>query len=942
MRNWAARLARLAIVLALTVVAVPAFADESPTSTSTSSEPTESTGSTRVLKVAFPETPGISMVDADGVRSGIFYDWLVEIAKYTGWSYEFIDGDAAELMDELPDASYDLMGGMYYREQMDEVCDYTQLPMGSNRALLICSEDNDNIVSYDLRSLNGKTIGVFKNATEKIRRLENFLAFSNLTCTVVPLDSQAYETCLADSTTDIMLGSDVQVREGCKVVAEFDGEPHYIVVPEGSPIIAELDAAMTKVLSASPSFSEELYRTYFPEEYHNPLELTDADRHFIDRTGTIEVAVAADRYPVYYERDGVYQGVVKDVFDRISERTGLTFRFIHAATYEQAIELVLSGRADLMGGFMDDEHAAAERGLALTKDFASLDEVVLRNKKSATVLSDSVFAQIEGRPAADVAEGARVEFYSTYEECLNAVNEGRADFTSMPASFAESLFVERSYANVTPATSDHSNTVLSLAFPYPVNANLYGVVNKAVSSFTDGELDSVLSRYAVPVNGRQVTLVSLVQDNPLLAVVVGLVALLLVAAVAVVVSVSKVRGRMMEMRLEKAEATSRAKAEFLSRMSHEIRTPMNAIIGLSNVASLSGEATPAIRSSLEKINTSAQFLLSLVNDILDMSKIENDKMHIRPAPMSLVSLVERLQSMFCMQAEEKGLALTVRCEVEGLVEADDVRLQQVLANLLTNAFKFTEAGGSVELIVEEVAHRDGGKVVRFSVRDDGAGIAEEDLERIFVSFEQAAENRRNAQGTGLGLAISSSLVRLMEGTLEVKSAVGKGSEFFFTLDLPTVVEGEEKQAALEAPAEAAPGATLAGTRALVAEDNDLNAEIAVALLEMKGVVADRASDGREAVELFSASKPNTYDFVLMDVKMPVLDGLAAAAQIRGLDRPDANVPIVALTANTFQEDRDQAAAAGMDAFVPKPFDARQLYETLSSLLAQEGGEEKLS
>ena len=531
-------------------------------------------------------------------------------------------------------------------------------------------------------------------------------------------------------------------------------------------------------------------------------------------------------------------------------------------------------------------------------------------------------------------EASEVVHYRTYEDCLEAVNSGRADATSMPVAFAEGLFIDHSFSNITPATSEHHEAGLSFALAKPVDTELYSIMSKAVNSFSQDELDTIASHNSMPSFGKQRTIQALVSENPLLVVALSLVLCLFVGAIVIVVSVAKVRNRMMEMKLEKVEEMGRAKTDFLSRMSHEIRTPMNAIIGLSSVASLSGEATPSIRSSLEKINMSAQFLLSLVNDILDMSKIENDKMRIETAPLRLRSLAERLQSMFFLQAEDKGVLFETRCDADDVVVGDDVRLQQVLANLLSNALKFTDPGDAIRLSVVVLMRDEGSARVRFSVEDTGAGIREEDLERIFVSFEQASENRRNAQGTGLGLAISSNLVRLMGGRLDVQSRVGEGSEFFFVLELPTA--DEEALGDEETPAETA-DRSLAGTRVLLAEDNDLNAEIAVALLDMQGVEARRAANGREAVDMFEASEPGAFDFVLMDVKMPLLDGLEAAIEIRSLDREDARtVPIIALTANTFQEAREDAAAAGMDGFIPKPFDAQQLYETLRSYLPRKG------
>lgn len=885
----------------------------------------------RVLRVAFPEVEGFSETGDDGVRSGIFYDWLTEISKYTGWSYEFVDGDAEELMEKTVAGEVDLIGGMYYREQIADLYEYSTFAMGSNRALLISLADNDDVVAFDPRTLDGKIVGTYENATEKIRRLENYLDFNDIDCTVLRLGYEAYAQCLDDGTADVVLGGDVDVTEGRRVAAEFDGEPYYIATPAGSDVIDELNEAMTSIYTANADFANELYAKHLPARQQTSIKFTDADRAYIERSGTISVAVMEDRYPLFYERDGQTRGIVKDVLDLVTERTGLSFRLVHASTYQGAIDLVKSGEADIMGGFMDDEYVADGQQLVITDGFATLNEVVFRNKLAS--LSGTVLAQIDGREGAEAVDATEIVHYRTYEDCLEAVNSGRADVTSMPVAYAESLFTDHSFNNVAPATSEHHEASLSFAIARPVDADLYSVLSKAVNSFSQDELETVFSRNTVPAFGEQRTIQALVSENPLLVVALGLVLCLFVGAIVIVASVAKVRNRMMEMKLEKVEEMGRAKTDFLSRMSHEIRTPMNAIIGLSNVASLSGEATPSIRSSLEKINTSAQFLLSLVNDILDMSKIENDKMRIETAPLRLRSLAERLQSMFCIQAEEKGILLEARCDADDVVVGDDVRLQQVLANLLSNALKFTDPGDAIRLGIG-VLMREGGLVsVRFSVKDTGAGIREEDLERIFVSFEQASENRRNAQGTGLGLAISSNLVRLMGGKLDVRSRLGEGSEFFFVLELPAaddVALGDG--AAVPDAAER----SLEGARVLLAEDNDLNAEIAVALLDMQGVEAQRAANGREAVDLFAASEPGSFDFVLMDVKMPLLDGLEAAAEIRALDRADARtVPIIALTANTFQEDREDAAAAGMNGFIPKPFDARQLYETLRSYLPPE-------
>ncbi|MEG0375049.1 MAG: ATP-binding protein, partial [Raoultibacter sp.] len=623
-----------------------------------------------------------------------------------------------------------------------------------------------------------------------------------------------------------------------------------------------------------------------------------------------------------------YRGIAKGVFDLIANRTGLEFEFVQSETYQQALDLVLTGEADVMGAFMDDEYVASDMSMALTNRYTTLDEVVLRNRSSEYPSEGLIFALPEGRSKTEVVKASQIAYYATYEACLEAVNAGEADITSMPSSYAEGLYVDHYYANVTPVAVDHIEVTLSIAFAQPVDSRLYSVMNKAVNSFTDEEMETVLSRNVVSVANRQISIQSLLYDNPVATLAVGMILLLLVIGIILLIARSKIRNRILELKLEKAEETGRAKSDFLSRMSHEIRTPMNAIIGLSTIASQSDEATPRIKTSLAKINTSAQFLLALVNDILDMSKIENQKMKLECAPFSVEELADQMQSMVGIQAEEKGLMMVTECNAgTGCVVGDSIRIQQVLANLLSNAFKFTDAGGAVVLSIREVARRDSTVRLRFGVKDTGIGIAPDDLERVFESFEQAAENRTNVQGTGLGLAISANLVRMMGGALKVDSTLGKGSEFYFSINLPVSEECDTRTRA--DVAEAIKHVSLQGCHLLLAEDNDLNAEIAIALLEMEGMEVSRAVDGQQVVDLFVQSEPGSIDFILMDVKMPIKDGLEAATEIRDLDRTDAKtVPIIAITANTFQEDRDSAKAAGMNGFVPKPFDAEQLYDVL--------------
>lgn len=381
----------------------------------------------------------------------------------------------------------------------------------------------------------------------------------------------------------------------------------------------------------------------------------------------------------------------------------------------------------------------------------------------------------------------------------------------------------------------------------------------------------------------------------------------------------------------KADAVSRAKTDFLSRMSHEIRTPMNAISGMTNIAkSVVGDPVKTL-SCLEKIEQSNVYLLNLVNDILDMSRIESGKLELSLGTLDLSGLLASLDSLFNAQAAEKGLSITIedrRAKNRPLI-ADGLRLNQVMVNIIGNAVKFTAHGG-ISILVEEL-RSDPQAVLRFSVSDTGVGIGEPALRRIFNPFEQAGTSVAARQcGTGLGLSISYRLVQMMGGILEVESEVGRGSRFHFTLTLDyssqTIPDSDHTQVRDLPP-------DFHGKRILLAEDNDLNREIAQALLEMNGFTVECAADGKQALDKFRESEPGTFNAVLMDIRMPVLDGLEATRRIRTSGHQDARkIPIIALSANAFDEDSKKSIESGMNAHLSKPIEAQKLFNTLRECL----------
>lgn len=385
-----------------------------------------------------------------------------------------------------------------------------------------------------------------------------------------------------------------------------------------------------------------------------------------------------------------------------------------------------------------------------------------------------------------------------------------------------------------------------------------------------------------------------------------------------------------------AESASREKSEFLSRMSHEIRTPMNGIIGMTELARLQMNDPARLSECLDKIETSSEYLLELINDVLDMSRIENGKVELYKKTFDLKELTERLRIMFEEKASDSGLSFTIKEEIfHRPVVGDELRLSQIVVNIVSNALKFTPSGGSVKVLVKQWP--DGEKCrLDILIEDTGIGMPEEAQKKIFEPFEQAdASTAHNFGGTGLGLSICGSLVKLMGGTISLDSSPGKGSRFLvqLTLDLAEDMASEPGTAVSGEKSEEK--GSIAGFRILLAEDNEINSEIAASLLSLEGAMVDHVWNGREAVEQFLSSGGGCYQVILMDIQMPELDGLEACRRIRNSGHVQGRtIPIIGLSANAFQQDAELAMEAGMNGYVLKPFKLDELIRTIAGLCAK--------
>ena len=854
-------------------------------------------------------------------KQGAGYEYLQKISYITGWKYEYVYGSFKECLDMLADGEIDILGNVSYTPERAESIDYSTYAAGTERYWIYTREDHTDLMDGDPKQMNGCRIGVADGSYQK-ELLEKWLDSNQIQAEVVVCKGydEMIEKLDADELDALVIPA-LSVNSDFIAIANIGAGDCYFGVSKSRPdLLKELNSAMEEINNTETDYSSKLYARYEGKAVIN-YALNKEEKQWLDaHENTIRVGYLKDNLPFCGEENGKLTGILGTVLDTVQEKYKITIKAVPCSTGVEMNEALQSGKIDIAGPIIQDFYTQEQFQVVLTDAIFDITPVVIyKGKEYSSSLSTVAVTETSlysGLMVSLLFPDAEIKQYDTQEECLEAVANGKAGATVIPSSKINLL-------NESPMTKSLSFAEMAkrqelALFTTRENRRAATIINKAIEQSSNVLNGVVLAQNSV--SEKKMTLQDVFAEYGGLAVGVSFVIIFVLLLLVYSLSVSRKKQMEALKEAQDANAANIAKTTFLNHMSHDIRTPMNAIVGFTDIA-MKRKPDKEVENCLKKIRQSSEYLMTLINDVLDISRIESGKLEYKPVPADLRDMINTVLSIAKGYMENRDLNLYVSREElkTPYVMADELRIREVLLNIISNAVKFTKDGGTISFVAENCPGNDEHHViVRYRISDTGIGMSEEFQSRIFDEFTQENDGARTSyKGTGLGMAIAKKYVDLMGGKIEVSSRQGVGSTF--TVEIPLRIAEQiltEKEEKLRKDMD------LHGLHVLLAEDNDLNAEIAVSLLEEQGMIVTRAADGKSALLQFCNTAPGTFDLILMDIMMPEMNGYETTKAIRNLsNRPDGKeIPIIAMTANAFAEDVQAALDAGMDDHVAKPMD----------------------
>ena len=909
------------------------------------------TAPVKVVRVgSFEDT--FNYCNEKGARKGYGYELLETLSGYTGWQFEYVTCDWSDCFEKLENGEIDIMGGISYTEDRAEEMLFSDEPMGEEKYYLYADLSRADISASDFKILDGKKIGVVMGTEPEVMLTEWEEKHGIKTQHVNISNNEDVKQKLANHEIDcfVSLEESYWADLGISTITRVGKSSIYYVLNKDRPDLKEeLDNAMHALDEEAPFYTADLCKKYFSLDY-KPI-LTGEEKAWLKEHGAIRMGfLTSDRgVSTYDPATGEITGTITDYIQFAADCLGnqeLEFQLVGYDDKEAELNALKSGEIDMIFHFDQSPNLAEEYRLARTNTTWTANMMVVTNKQ---LFIENQVNRV-AVPQNKISLTRYIAFYypqweivdcDTQEDAIKLVKDGQAD------CFVTGVSSEAKYSK--------NHGFYSVPLPNPANScfavksgnrSLLSILNKTIKAMPANMLTSSLAMHKS--SARKVTLSDFIKDNFFMVLLLSSIAVAAVlltilkllqkarkaeAAAKKAANDTQELNAKLQVAVEKAESANRAKSTFLFNMSHDIRTPMNAIIGYADLASRHLDDPAKLEKYMENIQVCGQNLLMLLNNVLDLARIENDKTEMEYSVSDVEKDFRNCIAMFRNQADSKGQTLTVTAHLlHPYVYVDIPHLTEVCTNLVSNAVKYTGAGGTIRCdVTQKPGEKEGWCDTVVTVADNGIGMSQEFQKHIFEPFERERTSTvSKVEGSGIGMGIVKKLVGLMGGTVAVESKIGVGSTF--TVTIPCRIASEDET---QAKRETNPSdqKCLCGTRILLTEDNDLNAEIATELLQEEGCTVDRAKDGVECVDMLEKAANGTYQLILMDIQMPVMNGYDAAKKIRRMDDPQkAGIPIIAMTANAFTEDRQVALDAGMNDHIAKPINMNVLVPTLRKYL----------
>lgn len=894
---------------------------------------------TQNIRVGYFEFAFYHEKDENGKLSGYGYDFLQLLSRYEDISYTYVgyENNWSEMLQMLERGEIDMLTFADKTEgRLRQFC-FSDYSIGSSSTILTVKTGNDKIVPGNYSTYDGLRIGTVPGNSRN-ESLERFAAKNNFTYTPVYYKTVSQLTdALEAGTVDAIVSSNMRMLKDEYILDTFDKSDFYVITrKDNTELMSLINSGIKKLNMYEPGWELTLRNKNNMDDILGTLGSTQEELDYLNELAdsgyTLKVAVNPDRYPYSWFEDGTARGILPDLFEIAVSNLGIKYEYMIVPDRPSYMKIVENGDADICIDFHDDFYDAEALGYKITdsyldtsfswiqrRDFHDPMETITMIYSSSTIsagrqerMSDSNFL-----------------YFDTSEECLDAVLSGIADGYCTYTYQAERFLFDDLYNELTISLSSFTAS-FNVAVRADFSCSLLTLINKGVKTLSDSTVTDVI-RKNTDFGEQKFSFIRMYHEYPSLFIFIIICTLIVVLLFTWAHVQSKYRVQL-KIALDRAREASKAKTQFLANMSHDIRTPMNAIVGLTEIAGMNGNDMEDLKRKLEQIKAASSQLMSIINDVLDMSTIESGKFVVRDERFNIYEQSTNVISVIRTQAEAAGLTLVsddIHIE-HPLVIGDTNHINRVVLNLLNNAVKFCNPGGEVSISINEKPcdNPDYMNLV-IKVSDDGVGIDKGFLERIFDPFEREQNTTvSKVEGTGLGLSITKNIVDMMHGTISIESEKNVGTDV--TVEFPLKLYAPDDD---QCPGENEIPQFLAGRRAMVVDDNEINLEIAATMIEAMGLEVECFSSGAEAAAAVADSPSGFYDIIFMDIMMPDMDGYEVVRHIRslGTDYTDS-IPIIAITANAFSEDKKKVLCSGMNEHIAKPFEFKHLREVIIKYL----------